>query len=280
MSLFAKPLPMFVELCAGTAAVSVRLQGGKRPPGSRLGAKTGYADAILAVLGLQPGQGADMFVWAEVDPLARSVLWAMGTPGLPSLVRAEIESWYFLPQRMLWEALRAEPDPEDVDPPRVRDVARAYLLAQWSFRRGEPRSGFRPDVERGAPKTATHNAGGPRTVAKEAGLWSDLPAMRAQVRRAASFPWGPVEPGTVVYIDPPYAGTTGYEHGTLHRGEVVDLALAWHAAGARVCVSEQAPIEPLVERGWIATDITQQRKGQVRSMSKQQREVVTVSPSR
>ena len=49
-------VPLFVELCAGTAALSLRLHArGARPPVSRMGAKTGYADAILRVLGLAPG---------------------------------------------------------------------------------------------------------------------------------------------------------------------------------------------------------------------------------
>jgi hypothetical protein len=41
--------PLFVELCAGTAALSLRLHAGRhaRPPVSRMGAKTGYAHAIL-----------------------------------------------------------------------------------------------------------------------------------------------------------------------------------------------------------------------------------------
>ena len=47
--------PLFVELCAGTAALSLRLHAGRnaRPPVSRMGAKTGYADVILRVLGLR-----------------------------------------------------------------------------------------------------------------------------------------------------------------------------------------------------------------------------------
>ena len=51
--------PLFVELCAGTAAVSLRLARARaRPPVSRMGAKTGYADALLGLAGLRPGQGA------------------------------------------------------------------------------------------------------------------------------------------------------------------------------------------------------------------------------
>jgi hypothetical protein len=61
--------PLFVELCAGTAALSLRLhRDGARPPVSRMGAKTGYADVILRVLGLIPGQRADRYLWCEPDP--------------------------------------------------------------------------------------------------------------------------------------------------------------------------------------------------------------------
>lgn len=47
-----------VELCAGSAAVSLRwLARGARPPLAYSGGKRGYADAILAALGQQPGAG-------------------------------------------------------------------------------------------------------------------------------------------------------------------------------------------------------------------------------
>ena len=68
--------PLFVELCAGTAAVSLRLHGGPhaRPPVSRMGAKTGYAHAILHALGLRQGQGSadgTRYLWCEPDPGVR-----------------------------------------------------------------------------------------------------------------------------------------------------------------------------------------------------------------
>jgi hypothetical protein len=77
----------------------------------------------------------------------------------------------------------------------------------------------------------------------------------------------------VVYIDPPYVGTTGYGH-NLGRAEVIKLARAWHDAGAEVYISEAEPIEI---PGWEAVDITGERKGQKRTFSKQQREYVTCS---
>ena len=47
------PIPLFVELCAGTAALSLCLhRDGAKPPVSRMGSKSGYANVILRVLGL------------------------------------------------------------------------------------------------------------------------------------------------------------------------------------------------------------------------------------
>lgn len=57
-----------------------------------------------------------------------------------------------------------------------------------------------------------------------------------QARAAA--PRAPVR-STLVYLDPPYAGSTSYPDGTMTREQVVRLATAWREAGAAVMVSEQ-----------------------------------------
>lgn len=57
---------------------------------------------------------------------------------------------------------------------------------------------------------------------------------------------------TLVYIDPPYAGTTAYPDGTLTRDEVLQLARAWAAVGASVMISES---EPLPLPGWKSARI-------------------------
>jgi len=100
----------FMELCAGTAALSVRLVGGKdaKPPVSRMGTKTGYADVILSVLGLYPGLGADSFVWCEPDDGVRGLLMAYCQPTVLREAAAILRGWKDEEPRTLWERLRAE----------------------------------------------------------------------------------------------------------------------------------------------------------------------------
>jgi hypothetical protein len=83
-------------------------------------------------------------------------------------------------------------------------------------------------------------------------------------------------PGTVVYMDPPYVGTTGYA-ADLPRADVVALARRWAAAGALVAISEAEPIPELIAEGWWQVEITDFRKGSKRSFSKQQREWLTMN---
>lgn len=46
--------------------------------------------------------------------------------------------------------------------------------------------------------------------------------------------------GAVVYLDPPYASTTGYATGNFNNAEFWETAARWRAAGAKVYVSEYA----------------------------------------
>ena len=126
------PIPLFVELCAGTAALSLRLhREGARPPVSRMGAKTGYADAILRVLGLRPGQRADRYLWCEPDPGVRLLLHAYRSAPLARAAAAIIRSGAAEDPRALWERLRAE------GPPRVPEgPVDAGEVARWAWVQG------------------------------------------------------------------------------------------------------------------------------------------------
>ena len=107
-------VPLFVELCCGSAAVTLRLIGGPnaRPPISYMGSKRGYAEAILNVLGLRSGQGADAVVLVEAGPWARA--WRLlTTPEGCRAVADVIRGWVGEDARALWDRLRAEPVPED-----------------------------------------------------------------------------------------------------------------------------------------------------------------------
>jgi hypothetical protein len=119
--------PLFVELCAGTAALSLRLHHPRaRPPVSRMGAKTGYADVILRCMGLRPGQGSadgTRYLWCEPDAGVRLLLHAYRDRAV-SLAAAEIiRGWKDEDPRALWERLRAE-GPARCPPVDPAEVAR------------------------------------------------------------------------------------------------------------------------------------------------------------
>jgi len=122
---------MMVELCAGLASVSLALQGGRycRPPVSRMGNKHGYSSAILRVLGLRPGQGADAFLWCEPDDGCRALLQAYPQPEVLRAAADIIRGWAKEPPRELWERLRAEGPIRGAE---GREVARWVLVTQWS----------------------------------------------------------------------------------------------------------------------------------------------------
>jgi len=133
--------PLFVELCAGTAALSLRLAAKHaRPPVSRMGAKTGYANVILRVLGLRPGQGADRYLWCEPDDGVRLLLHAYTDRMLAHEAAQIIRSWKDEEPRALWERLRAE-GPARCPPVDAREVARWLCSAAMSMR-AEPSAGF------------------------------------------------------------------------------------------------------------------------------------------
>lgn len=329
-------VPLFVELCAGTAALSLRLHArGARPPVSRMGAKTGYADCILRVLGLAPGARAAHYLWCEPDPGVRLLLEAYRDADLARAAAGIIRGWADEEPRALWERLRAEGPP--VLPATGPEVARWVTLWPWCYRQGDFTSGGpvlpgdrRQDTTATAtalsraptlPATIAPDARtvDPREVARvvqimasnelinvawneEKGRWQNtgaggttfggtigygadrspakldaLPVMPATIAPDAREVHPPaLPPGTVCYMDPPYVGTTGYAS-DLPRSEVVALARRWHAAGARVCISEAEPIPELTADGWHAVRIDGERRGSKRTFSRQQAEWLTLS---
>lgn len=80
----------------------------------------------------------------------------------------------------------------------------------------------------------------------------------------------------MAYADPPYRNTTGYGN-DLPREEVIRLAVRWSLAGATVCISEAEALPELTSIGWHQVEITDCRKGQKRTFSKQKREFLTLN---
>lgn len=273
--------PLFVELCAGTAALSLRLHHPRaRPPVSRMGAKTGYADVILRCMGLRPGQGSadgTRYLWCEPDAGVRLLLHAYTDRELATAAADIIRGWADEEPRALWERLRAE-GPARCPPVDPREVARWALVGQWSFRRGQPESGFNAGLLKDREPTPTGGNGcKARTCEQEASLWNHVPTVTATITDDARKVRPTAMPaGVVVYIDPPYRGTTGYAH-AFPRSEWLPVVRQWAAAGALVVVSEAEPIDDLLDDRWHAVEITGERVGQKRTFSKQQREWLTMS---
>ena len=331
-------VPLFVELCAGLASVSGVLEHGSmwKPPVSRMGRKTGYAGAILRIMGLRPRQRAERYLWAEADGDVAALLAAYTQPEVMREIAETIRSWIPCPYgphapdpsccrckgtgrwdaRDLWEVLRREErrglweggggvgevagwlyehsrsdtigkfaDEEDGRPRGgwrgngpgrrgladrvegqtwppvllaqsahvgVGEVAGWAALAQGCYRRGFPESGFDDEVARGRRPFV-------EVVANEwpaAHLWPPV-ALTPDARIDPPA----IPPGTVVYMDPPYSGTTGYKH-DLGRNEVIAIAERWKDAGARVYISEA---EPIPIKGWHHVEITGERIGQART---------------
>jgi hypothetical protein len=89
--------------------------------------------------------------------------------------------------------------------------------------------------------------GFPDSVIREAiARATAMPRLQGAATFADLSTWAPdFQPGDLVTIDPPYAGTTGYGE-VLPRDRVVELALMADTAGARVIVHEA---EPVIESG-------------------------------
>lgn len=268
--------PLFVELCAGLASVSLMLQGGKyaRPPVSRMGNKHGYGLALLRVMGLRPGQGAERFLWCEPDAGCRALLHAYTDREVMQEAARIIRGWKDEEPRELWERLRAE------GPIRVgeaREVARATTIQRWMYGNAPVHNdgdGWRNGSDDGGVTFGANNFG---TTATTANGMDRAPALPATVTPdARAIEPADLPPGTVMYADPPYVGTTGYGN-DLPRKDVVSMARRWSEAGARVYISEAEPLPALVADGWHAVEITSERIGQKRTFSKQQREWVTCS---
>lgn len=255
-------VPLFVELCAGTAAVSLRLHDAERkPPISRQGGKQNYADATLRVLGLSPGQRAHQYVWAEPDDGARMLLHSYTDQNLWLGVADVLESWLSEPARALWGALRAETPVAAATP---RAVARQVLLEGWSLWGTMYRGP-------GASQLGTVGVTLPGLVRR---FRTGHDAVDACIYRDAREV--PIRTGAVVYIDPPYVGTAGYEH-ELSRADVIGLATAWASNGNTVAIAEAEPISELVAIGWYAQELTWARDTgrRGRTYSGQKREFIT-----
>lgn len=274
---------LFVEPCAGLANVSIRLAGGgsHRGPVGRPGSKSKYANAILSALGLEPGQGATRFLWAEADPAVRAVLRSYPKPAVIRGAVEQIRRWVATEDPLLlWDRLRHAGPIEETS---AEEVARwvtifssnRLLNVSWSESARSFTNTGRGGTTFGGPDFCNHDLGR-RGLERMLGI--DWPEVEVRESAFDCLPSGDhdLDSRTVVFLDPPYVGTSGYGF-DLDRRQVVRLALRWAASGALVAISEAEPIRSLVRLGWSFVDVTTRLDGSRTQFSKQQREILTVS---
>jgi hypothetical protein len=230
-------VPLFVELTAGLGSVSLRLQGGPhcRPPVSRMGNKAGYAGAILEVLGLRSGQGAESFLWCEPDDGCRALLQAYPQPEVLRAAAEIIRSWADEDPRELWERLRAEGPIRGAD---GGEVARYVLIGAWAFRQGDASSGFHPLRAYGSvwrSKTGPDGQAPPLTASKVASKCEAVAA--SEIARWARI----TTSNRLINLDPQTWRNTG-QGGTTHGGEDFSTGAEDLARGFEPSASTWPPV--------------------------------------
>lgn len=256
----SKHLP-FIELCAGSAAVSLALFGAK-PPVSYAGNKQGYAKHILDAFGCSASTISEVIL---VEPGHWGATWnVLVDPVKRTETATRIRAVAALDAKTVWENSKSEMTEGSSDVIRCA----AHLLTIAGTHGGFEKGGFkgkhksRPSVDGFIPNR--------ESLSKRVDELIFPKPVRTVVGRAED-----VEPREAFcYIDPPYQSTTGYAN-KLDRATVVEIALRWAQCGARVVVSEACPIDELIAVGWSSTDLTDQRKGQLRKNSKSSSEYIT-----
>lgn len=230
--------PALIELCAGTAAVSLAAMGASKFPCSRIGNKAGYVGPILEELRIARIEHA---LLVEADTRLASLLIALFQQRSREQMIKDIGAVVGEDAHVVWRQAKKGSRPADT------------LLWMAGARGGV--GGFkgahclRPNVD------------------------GFIPSRRSLIKRLADFQCpgeahviasdvGALHPGslapTAVYIDPPYRGRQGYREKLCE--PVHELAQRWARYGHRVVVSEASPLPGCVS----CRDITKERRGQAR----------------
>lgn len=267
-----------VELCCGTAAVSLRALAG-RPITTLtgyMGNKRRWSTQLAELLGFG-STVPDRVVLVDAGPWGD--VWAvLRDRERRHAVAAVLRGWEGDPHR-LWQDLVVRPPPAD-DAQRIAQylwlqARSAGTIPIWwapERRRWESPTGSRTEaahpketpasIRKRAPKLAAGGAyagagdatrrqkttpGGcrgiqyPATIARRLEALDRLPWDRVEVIRGDLRDVEPLA-GAAVYFDPPYRNCPRYA-AVCPRADVLAVAARWQAAGARVLLSEGEPLE-------------------------------------
>lgn len=271
------------EPCAGMASVSLHaaLEITKNPVAYR-GSKIGYAKIICKILQARAPQ--EIWLNDPDDDIYR--FWSsVAAGGAPDMI-AHIKSWGDEPAQALWDRLQNT---------QGDDVFEAVKWAwMWGVAWPVGSKKFRGELRYVTPKAQDYL--GAKTVSRLVAKYGRGPDGQVQYadrghreklsQRLAmleglppitvtNHPASQIQPqaGWLVYVDPPYKGTQGYNH-TFQRSDVLEFAGRWSDMGCKVCISEQ---EAMDLPGWVDLDITEHRSGVARVRTKSVQEYLTVN---
>lgn len=245
----------FADLCCGSGALTIRLLDGPdaTPPAPYMGGKRRWAAGILDLLGIR-GERPDRIVMADSGPWGRfwrTVLVDDGPDVVARAIRRACRSWGADQAFYAWDEIRSEGVPADGP-----TFAARFLCLQAANGRARP---VGVDGDKWVTAGYAHLTDSARRRQMPERL---RPLALARKVEALGRGWPPVEvytcdvrempidwagPDAVAYIDPPYAGTTGYGSNELGREDVRAVAARLAAQGCTVAVSES---EPLPWAGW------------------------------
>lgn len=272
-----------IELCAGSAALTFHLLG-ERATLPYQGSKWRLRAPLARALKLDPAAMESAYL-TDPGPWG-TVLGAILSPTRRRRVLRELRALNDLDPRLAYDRLQGS-----APATRQCTFAAEYLFLQRLAFSGKAVAvkagvwaspGFNRSSAYGLAGTAKFGQVRPQVASLIERLAGMAPAYRATVRvghRRAHRPtagYMGTAPRTVVYIDPPYSGTTGYPD-VLERSEVAYLARAWALAGAEVYVSEATPVGELTALGWGSMLLNPGKTGDA-PFHGRQAEWVTYSP--
>ncbi len=262
--------PHWIEPCAGSGAVGLALHG-FQPLCSYTGSKGRWAPEILALAGYRPSTRRLPLLLGDAGPWGDC--WHQ-LAILPLQLYRRMEQLVEEARRdgpqAVWDRLVDETPPAGWS--SVDGIAAWLYVQALSFRRAPVvvRAGMLAAPRIGRPGEWLSRPGWGGYGIREAVLLSrrlwvlaDRIHWDREAISSSSGCWtaerliSPLDDlsGSVVYLDPPYQGTTGYA-ADLPREEVLALARRWRGQGALVMVSEAEPLEELVAEGWHQVDLT------------------------
>lgn len=231
-----------VELCAGSAAVSMRLLG-NAPATRYMGGKGRFADSIIDCLEITDVPDRIILV----DPGPWGTVWTH-LPGNLEAVTAGVEFYLRAgDDAATWKTLAAAPVPEN-----ATEYITVFLILQTLSWRSKPitekdgkwvTSGIDRTMALGIPGTERFGEVMPQLPQMAKRLKTIGRLDRIEGHRCSALDLEPVT-GATVYIDPPYRNTQGYGH-DFERDEVLSTVDRWLEHGARVAISEAEPIKAM-----------------------------------